>query len=120
MNSRFSGLLWIKRGVDLADVHEHVKSMVIPDLASLTESHKVPYIPAAAVGAVLGKLTGFGIGSMKRSPWTHELQWKPSWHGSGWGYTLGGAAGAGLGVLTAAVINRVREHRKEKAKGDSV
>ena len=118
MNSRFSGLSWItvKRGVDLADVHEHVKSMVMPDFGALTEEHKVPYIPAAAVGAILGKLTGAGIGSIQRTPWTHRLEFKPSWKGSGIGYTVGGGAGAGAGVLAAYLVNKIRGE-KSKAKG---
>lgn len=116
--SIFSGLSWItvKRGVDLSDVHEHVKGMVMPDFAALTEEHKVPYIPAAAVGAVLGKLVGTGIGSVKRTPFTHRLTFDPNWRDAGIGYTAGGLAGAGAGVLLAALINKVRGKEK-KAKG---
>lgn len=113
--SRFSGLSWMtKRSLDMQDVHEHVKSVVMPDFAALTEEHKVPYLPAAAVGAVLGKLVGTGIGSVKRSPWTHELKWKPGWRDSSIGYTAGGIAGAGAGIAIAGLINKIRGEEKKK------
>ena len=124
MNSKFGGLSWItfqKQALDIGDVHEHVKSMVVPDLQALTESHKVPYLPAAAVGAVLGKLTGAGIGSVKRSPWTGKLKFKPSWSGAGIGYTAGGMAGAGAGLMVAALINGIRgEEKKKRTKGSAI
>ena len=115
MNSRFGGLLWMtKSALEMSDIHEHVKSMVMPDMAALTEAHKVPYIPAAAVGAVLGKLVGTGIGSVKTSPWTGRHKFEPSWKGTGLGYTIGGAAGAGAGVAIAALINKIRGEEKRK------
>ena len=117
MNSRLSGLSWItlhKKALDMSDVHEHVQNMVMPDFGAMATARRVPYLPAAAVGAALGKLTGAGIGSLKRSPWTGDLKFRPSLGGTGWGYTLGGLAGGGIGLVVANAINRVRENREKK------
>lgn len=106
-----------KRSLDMQDVHEHVKSTVMPDFKALTEEHKVPYLPSAAVGALVGKGLGFGLASTTRSPWTHKLKFEPTWKSLGWGYTGGGLAGAGAGLLVAGIINKIRgEEKKRKRK----